>query len=115
MENSNENGSYWNDNGKFQNLVEQLQKLIPAAGPVPNAKQNPALERFRLYGNAYYDIFNNGGWNYAKDIYRWFPGVMSLAKRDRWDAIYAITEPRMDKVILAAAREQGLISNVEVA
>ena len=107
--------SYWNNNGKYQHLAGELHKLVPAAGQVRNPEQNPALERFRLHANAYYDIFNNGGWNYAKSIYRWFPGAMSLAKRDRWDAIYAITEPRMDKVILAAAREQGLISNVEAA
>ena len=107
--------SYWNDNGKYQNLAVQLQKLVPAAGKVQNPEQNPALERFRLHANAYYDIFNNGGCNYAKEIYRWFPGAMSLSKADRYDEIYAITEPRMDKVILAAAREQGLINNVEAA
>lgn len=107
--------SYWNDNGKYQNLAVQLQKLVPAAGKVQNPEHNPALERFRLHANAYYDIFNNGGCNYAKEIYRWFPGAMSLSKADRYDEIYAITEPRMDKVILAAAREQGLINNVEAA
>lgn len=107
--------SYWNDNGKYQNLAVQLQKLVPAAGKVQNPEQNPALERFRLHANAYYDIFNNGGCNYAKEIYRWFPGAMSLAKVDRYDEVYAITEPRMDAVILAAAREQGLINNVEAA
>ena len=107
--------SYWNNNGKYQHLAGELHKLVPAAGQVRNPEQNPALERFRLHANAYYDIFNNGGWNYAKDIYRWFPRVMSLVKHDRWNAIYAITEPRMDKIILAAAREQGLISNVEAA
>ena len=107
--------SYWNNNGKYQNLAGQLQKLVPATGKVQNPEQNPALERFRLHANAYYDIFNNGGCNYAKEIYRWFPGAMSLVKADRDDEIYAITEPRMDKVILAAAREQGLINNAEAA
>lgn len=115
MEIANENGSYWGDNGKYQNLAGQLQKLVPAQGQVRNPQQNPALEKFRIAANAYYDLFNNGGWNNAKCIYRLFPGAMSLAKRDRWDAIYAITEPRMDKVILAAAREQGLINNAEAA
>ena len=107
--------SYWDNNGKYQNLAGELQKLVPVAGRVNNPDQNPALEKFRLYSNAYYDIFNNGGWNYAKEIYRWFPGVMSLVKKDRWDAVNAITEPRMDKIILAAAREQGLLNNVEAA
>ena len=124
--------SYWNSNGKYQHLAGELHKLVPAAGqvrnpeqnPVRNPEQNPALERFRLYANAYYDIFINGGWNYPKvnhfltdpkDIYRWFPGAMSRAKKGRWDAVCIVTESRMDKVILAAAREQGLINNVEAA
>lgn len=108
-------GNYWNGDGNYQTLAEQLQKLVPGVGRVQNPEQNPALEKFRLYANAYYDIFNNGGCNYAKDIYRWFPGAMSLAKRDRWDAILPITEPRMDKIILAAAKEQGLITEEQAA
>lgn len=108
-------GNYWNENGRYQALADQLQKLVPAMGQVANPEQNPALEKFRLYANAYYDIFNNGGWNYAKDIYRWFPGAISRAKKDRWEMVYRITEPRMDKIILAAAKEQGLITEEQAA
>jgi hypothetical protein len=28
--------NYWNGNGKYQSLAEQLQKLVPAAGKVNN-------------------------------------------------------------------------------
>lgn len=111
----NEHTNYWNGNGKYQTLADQLLELVPANGQVDKPKQNPALEKFRLYTNAYYDLFNNGGWNRARDIYRWFPGAMSLAKKNRWDDIYGITEPRIDKIILAAAREQGLIKEEDAA
>lgn len=107
--------SYWNHNGKYQHLAGELHKLLPLAGPVQNAKQNPALERFRKYANAYYDLFNNGGGNRRQAVQAYFPGAYRCANVYRYNGIYAITEPRMDAVILAAAREQGLISNVEAA
>lgn len=109
------NNSYWNSNGKYQHLVGELEKLIPVAGEVENQKQNPALERFRKYANAYYDLFNNGGGNRRQAVQSYFPGAFRKANKCNYRGVYAITEPRMDEVILAAAREQGLISNVEAA
>lgn len=107
--------SYWNNNGKYQHLAGELHKLIPASGQVSNAKQNPALEKFRKYANAYYDLFNNGGGNRRQAVQAYFPGAYRCANSYRYRGIYAITEPRMDAVILAAAREQGLINEAEAA
>lgn len=110
-----ENNSYWNGNGKYQHLAGELQKLIPIAGEVENNKQNPALEKFRKYSNAYYDLFNNGGGNLRQAVQSYFPGAFRKANKCEYRGVYAITEPRMDEVILAAAHEQGLINNVEAA
>lgn len=35
--------SYWNSNGKLQFAIDELQKLVPAEGEVPNKRKNPAL------------------------------------------------------------------------
>lgn len=110
-----EKNSYWSSNGKYQHLANELQKLIPFSGEVENAKQNPALEKFRKYVNAYYDLFNNGGGNRRQAVQSYFPGAFRKANECKYRGVYAITEPRMDEVILAAAREQGLINNVEAA
>ena len=107
--------SYWNNNGKYQHLAGELRKLVPIAGEVENHKQNPALEKFRKYSNAYYDLFNNGGGNRRQAVQAYFPGAYQKANECKYRGIYAITEPRMDEVILAAAREQGLLNNVEAA
>lgn len=107
--------SYWNNNGKYQHLAGELQKLIPIAGEVENHKQNPALEKFRKYSNAYYDLFNNGGGNRRQAVQAYFPRAYQKANECNYRGVYAITEPRMDEVILAAAREQGLLDNAEAA
>jgi hypothetical protein len=92
-----ERGNYWNNTGRFQSLANDLEKLIPSAGPVENARQNPKLERLRKIVNAYYDLLNNGGGN-----------------RSSWCQVYARTEPVLDNAILDAALEQGLISLAHV-
>lgn len=51
--------TYWNRNGKFQELSEKLGKLIPMSGSCDNLN----LEFFRVVRNAYYDIYNNGACN----------------------------------------------------
>lgn len=103
--------SYWNSNGKYQHLAGELQKLIPVAGEVENQKQSPALEKFRKYSNAYYDLFNNGGGNRRQAVQTYFPGAYRKANEFRYRGVYAITEPTMDAVILDAAHEQGLINS----
>lgn len=53
------NNTYWNHNGKYQELSDRIQKLIPRSGEC----EDPKLELFRVVGNAYYDIYNNGACN----------------------------------------------------
>ena len=43
--------TYWNNKGKYQNLSDKLEKLIPAQGSVLNPEKNPALEKFRKASN----------------------------------------------------------------
>lgn len=54
--------TYWNDEGKYQELSEKIQKFIPASGEC----EDPNLETFRLVGNAYYDCYNNGACNFHR-------------------------------------------------
>jgi len=103
--------TYWNSKGTHQALADELAKLVPVMGEIKGSK-NKELERFRKATNAYYDIFNNGGMNRGQSIGKIFPGVMFYIKdarrfRSIWDSIYRITEPKMDAIILAAAKEQG--------
>lgn len=51
--------TYWNHEGKYQELSEKIEKLIPASGEC----EDPNLEMFRLVSNAYYDCYNNGACN----------------------------------------------------
>lgn len=107
--------TYWNSKGTHQNLVDELNKLIPVMGEIKGSK-NKALERFRKASNAYYDIFNNGGGNRGRSIGKFFDGVMFYLGHYRrcnfgnpnWKRIHAITEPKMDEIILAAAKEQNI-------
>lgn len=110
--------TYWDRTGTHQNLVEQLNKLIPFTGEIKGSK-NKALEKFRKASNAYYDIFNNGGCNRGASIRGFFGfGMTSMSevysgrygrsRRYHWDAIHEKVEPIMDKIILAAAAEQNI-------
>jgi hypothetical protein len=108
--------TYWNRSGTYQNLAEELGKLVPAMGEIKGSK-NRQLERYRKAQNAYYDIFNNGGCNRGRSIGKFFEGVMFYIDHYRrcnfgnvnWQRIHAITEPKMDEIILAAAAEQKII------
>ena len=110
--------TYWNNKGTYSELNTKLEKLIPVSGPVVNPAKNKALEKFRKASNAYYDIFNNGGCNRGRSIGKIFEGVMFYFGHYRrcnfgrmnWERIHAITEPKMDEIILAAAKEQGLVA-----
>lgn len=112
--------TYWGNNAAHQHLSEQLEKLVPAEGAVETPRgRNKKLEKFRQASNAYYDIFNNGGGNRGPLIRRTF-GISVGAfrygsRRPRgvthtdWNGIHEIVEPIMDKIVLEAAVEQGLI------
>ena len=102
--------TYWNSNGTYQNLAEQLRSHVPFAGEI-TGKENKALEKFRKASNAYYDIFNNGGCNRAaqiRSIFKFGMTTMRVGKRFDWNAIHEKVEPIMDQIILAAAAEQGI-------
>lgn len=113
--------TYWNNNGNLAELNAKLEKLIPVSGSVAKPWKNKELERFRKASNAYYDIFNNGGCNRMKSISKIFGTEVTFRLRQLWEnrryfnmdhgweRIHAVTEPKMDELILAAAREQGLV------
>ena len=110
--------TYWSNKGTYAELNAKLEKLIPASGSVEKPWKNKALERFRKASNAYYDIFNNGGCNRGRAIGKYFEGAMYYLSRHygvynfgrvNWERIHMITEPKMDAIILEAAKEQGLI------
>lgn len=101
---------YWNSRGRYQRKADKLYALIPAKGEVPNPRKNPALEKFRKASNAYYDLYNNGLWNRAKEFRSVFGfGGTFIAKSRFTDAdAIARLDAAMDEIILAAAKEQGI-------
>jgi hypothetical protein len=104
--------TYWNHNGKFEDLANKLQKLIPDSGAVPSPRKNVALEKYRKAVNCYYDLYNNGLCNRA----RLFASVFGVAS-GRYGSyrlgfspsLYAQVEEKMNSIVLAAGKEQGLI------
>lgn len=54
--------SFWE--GRRQKESDLLDALIPEGGEVEFDVNNHALELYRLYCNAYYDIYNNGACNW---------------------------------------------------
>ena len=110
--------SYWDGTGKYQMLYDALNGLIPIEGKCQHSRsKNKKLEKLRTAGNAYYDIFNNGGMNRAAEIGYHFGVRMSHYRsgsgrhqRTHFDRIAAKVDPIMDRIILEAAIEQGLIN-----
>ena len=105
-------------NENLKTVVDALDEMIPAMGSVKNINKNRCLERFRTAQNVVHDIFNNGLMNRGKQLkvlklkmwelpleqYRGGELVM----RANWDRVKEIVEPKMEKVILDAAKEQGI-------
>jgi len=105
-------------NNNLESVVDALNELIPAMGSVKNINKNRCLERFRTAQNVVHDIFNNGLGNRGKQLkvlklkmwelpleqYRGGELIM----RANWDRVKEIVEPAMEKVILDAAKEQGI-------
>lgn len=54
-----ENCTYWVENGKYQEDMDKLNKLIPNMGYTDNKYFNAFIIASKLY----YDVYNNGGWN----------------------------------------------------
>ena len=107
-----EMGNYWNGTGRFEDLGKWLDKMVPAQGECE--KHHGRLERYRKMCNAYYDLYNNGGWNACRGTARYFGGIVKrYAELRLWDECYKITEPKMDKAILDAALDTNLITREE--
>ena len=105
-------------NENLKTVVDALNELVPFEGSVKNINKNRCLERFRTAQNVVHDIFNNGLINRGKQL-----KVLKLKKYDlplpeyygtngyypgNWDRVKEIVEPKMEKVILDAAKEQGI-------
>ena len=104
--------TYWNHNGKYQELSDKLQALIPNSGEVENPRKNKALERFRKASNCYYDLYNNGLCNRTQEFRQVFKVASShyySGQYGRFDQeLYRIVESATDNIILAAAKEQNI-------
>jgi hypothetical protein len=104
--------TYWERRGRHQWMVDALNALVPPSGSVTNKSRNRALETFRIASNAYYDLYNNGLGNRARSFSRVFglrvnDYMHGFADPSNW--LFQVTEPRMDDIIYAAAKEQGII------
>ena len=105
-------------NENLKTVVDALDEMIPAMGSVKNINKNRCLERFRTAQNVVHDIFNNGLINRGKQLKvlklkiwelpldYWKGG--QLIQPANWTRIKEIVEPKMEKVILDAAKEQGI-------
>lgn len=107
--------TYWNSKGTHQHFADELAKLVPAMGEVPAG--NPMLEKFRKASNCYYDLYNNGLCNRAKEFWRVF-GIRSseykLNTNPRFGSrfhpeLYQMLEAKMDAIILDAVAEQKIV------
>ena len=86
--------SYWAHTGKYQKYSEKLEELIPAQGEV----SDPALEKFRVLANVYYDQYNNGNLFNTGEMF------VDLFNRNRLttDELEAL----VDQTIMLAWKEQ---------
>ena len=105
-------------NNNLESVVNSLNDMLPAWGSVTNINKNRCLERFRTAQNVVHDIFNNGLGNRGKQLKvlklkiwelpldYWRGG--ELIQPANWTRIQEIVEPKMEKIILDAAKEQGI-------
>lgn len=115
--------TYWNEQGAYQTIAEALQELIPSSGEVPEGKTtNKALERFRRAQNCYYDLYNNGLCNRAREFSILFrvSGVPREIKKNYGTnfLVSSLTEGaienKMDGFILDAYREQVALGKLSL-
>lgn len=100
--------TYWNHKGKYEDLNAKLRRLVPFQGPVVNAEAHPALERYRVASNYYYDLYNNGLGN-CREEFELFFGFDALEHGEELTRRFVNkVERAIDRIILAAAKEQGL-------
>ena len=100
--------TYWNHKGKYPKIQDALANLVPEVGEIPNADNNPALELFRVASNCYYDLYNNGLCNRATEFRGVFGFGGHYGRGGLTQTIVDRTEAEMNRIILAAAKEQGI-------
>jgi hypothetical protein len=118
--------TYWSHKGKYPEIKDAIDKLIPDEGEIPNADRNPALETFRVASNCCYDLYNNGLCNRAEEFQEVFgfegpyreydpeeddDDRRSYNENDEaWWTQENINrvEDAINRIILAAAKEQGI-------
>ena len=105
-------------NNNLESVVNKLNDMLPAWGSVTNINKKRCLEMFRTAQNVVQDIFNNGLGNRGKQLKvlklkiwelpldYWRGG--ELIQPANWTRIQEIVEPKMEKIILDAAKEQGI-------
>ena len=105
-------------NENLKTVVDALEEMIPLEGTVVNPVKNKKLEPLRKAMNVVHDIFNNGLGNRGKQLKvlklkiwelpldYWRGG--ELIQPANWTRIQEIVEPKMEKIILDAAKEQGI-------
>ena len=97
--------TYWSGKGKHEALKDALEALIPPSGEVANASDNPKLERYRRAANCYYDLYNNGLCNRAKE----FEEIFGFwAGGEFTQEVVNDTEKAMNRIIREAAKEQKI-------
>ena len=96
---------YWENTGRYQELDKKLMKLIPDEGEV-NSKF-PALEKLRIASNCYYDLYNNGLCNRAKEFRKVFG--MAGTKIFKGEYPNPELETKLDNIIIMAGIEQNLV------
>ena len=99
--------TYWNSKGKYQELADALQKLVPDEGEC--SPGTPLLEKFRKATNCYYDYYNNGLCNRADEFRRIFGFGGNIDRETGYAAedhiVRGNLEKQMNKIILLAASE----------
>jgi hypothetical protein len=108
------NRTYWTGQGRYQLKADALEKLLPAIGEVEGGQgANKHLETFRRAVNCYYDLYNNGLCNRAREFSTLFKiaGVAKEINSRRGNGMLSMDtqeriEDKMSLFILAAFHEQ---------
>ena len=119
----NPKNASWGCTTETKQLAEKLTSLDiwPMDGEVADKKNNPAMEKFRKAQNVVYDIFNNGLGNRAYQCRHALDGLTKaelafeiyingqICRPTNWDQIEEKVEKKFTPIVMAAAKEQGII------
>jgi len=113
--------TYWTGQGRYQAQADALEKLLPIFGEVEDGKgANKHLETFRRAVNCYYDVYNNGLCNRAREFSTLFKiaGVAKEINSRRANGMLSMDtqeriEDKMSLFILAAFQEQFVEETTE--